>query len=108
MIILLAKKVVFDYKEAYNFLKENKKVINIKCDQKTFGLNGEILTLKNYDEKFSNYLKYDHNYSPVLYCDVQCFKNGSTINLKKGEYEVGIIQQIINQEHIKNEEIYDN
>lgn len=92
--ILLAKKVVYDYNKAFEFLDKGKKVIDISYNSDTWALIGYELTYKNFDERLSYYLKYNSNCAPVLYCDVLIFDNKSKIDIPKGDYEIGIVSEL--------------
>lgn len=92
--VLLAKKVVYDYKKAIEFLDKGKKVIDISYDSDTWELIGEELTYKNFDEKVSYYWKHNSNCAPVLYCDVLIFDNESKIDIPIGDYEIGIVSEL--------------
>lgn len=81
-----------DFAEVSEILSQNREVVYLDYDMKTWESVGRKITIKQYDEMASNWSEYQQG---TFFVDAQIVKNRGAFSIAKGKYDFWMINRVI-------------
>ena len=95
-LIILSKKLVYDFADITEDILEHKSIIVLDCDEEGYWI-GRKIDESNYDDMVSEYWLSKQNCLsyPWIFVDCLIIDNGAKIDISKGKYHIQNVRNII-------------